>query len=387
MQNFVTTNLGHDILSPFSPSANSDLGIKSNISSIFFPQSYFTSSEPTVIVDHRTGAKKMPHQNSFWQRSFPLSRSTDYCIYDSNAPVENEYITYLNSRGLGSKLISSDEASKFSSSYRRFQFKPQSNPINRELSDKEIFLKFCESSGVNVESFDSYTSDNISKKSLEKILEKFGDQVILRDVEGSGGVGIYVLRKGDNEKEVLEGILKDSKRGSIKYVAQKFHEDVTSPSCIGVCDERGFRILNNTEQIIDDNAYAGTYLTMRCDDPTILSMTQKIGNSLFENGYRGAFGVDYIRTPQGLLLPIELNARATAAFYPHEVLCRLRENGNSFEEISNTAYEPTHRAFPSFKEFYNSPQRKEIESKYGRDLIFSQPGLLKDAMISVLVPK
>lgn len=359
-----------------------------DIEYLFFPQSYFTNEDFPVIVDHRTILKKMPDQKSAWQRSLPLAREQDYCVFDPRAPLEQEYVDYLASKGLGSKLLSPEGDSNLDSSYQRFKFRPLSNPINAELSDKERFLHFCKDSGVNVEDFASYSSDDMSKTSLDAILERFGDQVILRDVQGSGGDGIYVLRRGDNERNVLEGILRDSKNSSVKYVAQKFHEDVTSPSCIGVCDERGFRILNNTEQAVDDSkAYAGTHLTMQCDDPEILSQTQNLGALLHEKGYRGAFGVDFIRTPQGLLLPIELNARATAAFYPHEALCRLREKGFKFEEISSVAYEPTQRSFSSFRDFYNSPHRYQIEAKYGDSTIFTQPGLLKDGFISALVPR
>mgnify|MGYP006288754107 FL=1 len=176
---------------------------------------------------------------------------------------------------------------------------------------------------------------------------------------------------------------------STNYVVQRFYDDVTSPSIIGVSDVNGARILNNTEQLIENNAYEGTTLNLDLDDPQLLQEGQKLARALNEIGYEGAFGGDFIRTLNGRVLPIELNARVTAAYYPHEVLCRLNEAGGDFNSMTYIQYVPVSRSYDSFGDFRKSNDFVRLSEKYGDDSLMLQPGLLsgETPYISVMIPK
>ncbi|MFP4401782.1 MAG: ATP-grasp domain-containing protein [Candidatus Nanoarchaeia archaeon] len=360
-----------------------DVSLES-VSNLYFPQSYFQNQDSSVI-DHRTQLKRFPNQYSAWQRGLVIGRSElDVCVFDERAPIDEDYMNYLTERGLGTQLVTSGDSQKLD--FKRFEFKPKNN-LNAYLGNKFNFLEFCRKHGITVDDYSKYKKDELSSQTLEGIIERFGDSIIIRHVEGSGGRGIYVYRRGENPLELFEKM--NSDEDSTNYVVQRFYDDVTSPSIIGVSDVNGARILNNTEQLIENNAYEGTTLNLELDNPQLLQEGQKLARALSQEGYDGAFGGDFIRTPDGRILPIELNARVTAAYYPHEVLYRLNERGEDLTSISYVQYVPVSRNYSSFGEFKKSKDFARLTEKYGDDSLMLQPGLLsaQTPYISVIIPK
>ena len=188
----------HSFSFPETPNqlSSSNTTKTAELSNLFFPQSYFQDPNPKLI-DHRTQLKRFPNQYSAWQRGLIIGREgVDSCVYDERSPVDEDYMNYLSKKGLGvQQLVTPQEAQRLN--YESFEFRPQSN-LNVLLGNKYNFLKFCQEAGIDVDDFELYRKSSFSKNSLESILEKFGDSVIIRDVEGSGGKGIYVHRRGEN---------------------------------------------------------------------------------------------------------------------------------------------------------------------------------------------
>jgi hypothetical protein len=102
-------------------------------------------------------------------------------------------------------------------------------------------------------------------------------------------------------------------------IAEVFHETLQSPSCQGLIDEDQVVILSTHDQILsglDHQIYSG------CLFPAsilyrlaIQVMTEKIGQTLYLQGVKGFFGVDYILS-DSQIYAIEINLRVTGTTHP-----------------------------------------------------------------------
>lgn len=345
-------------------------------SSSFSPMSFLDTLDP-VKINFDSNSKKLPNQKSFWQRGYAISRPQDICIQNEETPLENDYIAYLDSLELGTSKLR-ENSNDDDLEMRLFSY---GKKLTKGLENKRAFIAWCRFNGIIVPDFDIIIAgDSDLEDKLSSLYESKGP-LIARAVDGSGGVGTYEIT-GDIDK-LTERIVSENSPDK-ELVIQKFYDVESSPSGMGYISSKGTQIFNTTQQITKNSSYAGTLIDVSegGDVGNVSSETKVIAEKLHKTGFRGFFGVDFIRLKNGTVYPVELNDRITAAFFPNEIGFRLKSQGKSIDKIEYLPYKKLTRSYDSWRDFKKSSDYMELG---GNDrTVFLHPGLLSDGFITTL---
>ncbi|MBJ8030421.1 ATP-grasp domain-containing protein [Bacillus cereus group sp. N21] len=173
--------------------------------------------------------------------------------------------------------------------------------------------------------FFCYNSEDL-QHAYQVLREEGFQKVVLKIPYGSSGKGLRIL---ENEKQFFSLLRFIQRRGhAFEFLLEGWHTIDRSLNSQLLIQDEGCHLLAITEQIIDENGvYTGTNYTPRYDDD-LLERYQldiiKIGELLYEDGYRGILGIDSVLDREGKLFPIiEFNARFTQATYLLSLITKL----------------------------------------------------------------
>lgn len=159
-------------------------------------------------------------------------------------------------------------------------------------------------------------------------LEKFGmDQlskgfsIIIKKPYGASAKGLFITNSIDMFNILLKRIKKYTIQKELNIIIEKWYEKVYDINYQVIINNNGrIKYIKPKRQIIKAGVYMGStmekeFLTKVQQDMYIM-YAKKIGNYLFELGYRGVASIDSIITNNGVIYPIvEINARFSLSTY------------------------------------------------------------------------
>lgn len=156
-----------------------------------------------------------------------------------------------------------------------------------------------------------------------------GRHLTAEPADGLRGYAELVFRHGAIVECEVQGVL-----GSIGQFGQVGSDGVRTSAAY--------------EQLMDGSKFLGGVYDSRRRDQTIARMTQAVGERLHDLGYRGDYGVDYVRTTRGAVA-VEINLRKVGSL--HSLAYGAALGGRSSDALFDDAEdaEPLLVAFRSFR--------------------------------------
>jgi len=147
------------------------------------------------------------------------------------------------------------------------------------------------------------------------MLNEYGAVMVRSDLS-IGGHGVWKV-VGEPDFERLNAGVERSERSRL-FVLQPLLEVNNSPNVQYDIREDGAELLGvSAQQMSQSFAFGGNeYPCLLGDDPRILEQSERVGRWLFEAGYRGIVGIDFIVTSSREVFIVEINPRVNTSTFP-----------------------------------------------------------------------
>ncbi len=150
------------------------------------------------------------------------------------------------------------------------------------------------------------------------MLNEYGAVMVRSDLS-IGGHGVWKVEgeEGESDFERLRVGVGRSDRSRL-FVLQPLLEVTNSPNVQFDISEAGPELLGvSAQQMTQSFAFGGNeYPSPLGDDEQLLDQGERVGRWLYEAGYRGVVGIDFIVTSSGEVFIVEINPRVNTSTFP-----------------------------------------------------------------------
>lgn len=321
------------------------------------------SKNRRMVFGHDIGSLQstQPFEFFYNERALIIANKADTVLL--NRAVDPSYIQYMKSIGIGPEQIVVFNSQNIYEGVKSLPSKPENatyspfiskkvdklvqekltthyigNPehITNKYYDKTQFKTICTSLGIKTAPgsiFVRTDSPQKDQKNLQYLLDSalsLNGEAILRHATGEAGSDIFIVNK-DTKYDVMQKVL----NGTGNYVVESKLEVTKSPCVLGFIDRKGPTLAAVSSQVLLNGIeYNGSIINYeKSVDKAVYDSFIKLGTKMHKDGYRGPFGIDYIYTKDGDIMPCECNARVNGSFYPHELRQNLLRKGHTFNYI------------------------------------------------------
>ncbi len=240
--------------------------------------------------------------------------------------------------------------------------------ISNMYNDKTNLRRVLESLGTYPLTAGGIYEENSGYDMLKSLVERTissssHNKVFIRRGLGASGYGQYLI-DGSNNTNIynqLKAVYDEIETSGGDYLVEEFLNVSNSPSVIAFIDESKIIPLAQTTQVLHDRKHAGNLIDLT-EDQNYIRFAMPLLENMFENGYYGQVGIDFINTDKGLYI-CEVNARGTGAFFPASVLYRINTGvGNdSMKVVMSDTIKIS--APEDINSYYDKLERAKLEPK------------------------
>ncbi|MCH8519898.1 MAG: hypothetical protein LAT82_04040 [Nanoarchaeota archaeon] len=193
------------------------------------------------------------------------------------------------------------------------------------LEDKINFRNFALNNHLPyVEGGKIFSKETGDDSDLEKMIKEVGDKsgVVIRATTGAGvNFVLPDIRNKEEFRVVIEDIMRGRGEQKESFLVEPRLELVSNPNRTAYITDNGQIIpISISEQLVDENLKFTGSIFDRTQTPDSTPYLDLIGNRLYEDGYRGVFGVDLMRDVNNNSYMVEANVRTNASNYTSEIL-------------------------------------------------------------------
>jgi hypothetical protein len=173
-------------------------------------------------------------------------------------------------------------------------------------------------------------------------------KVIIKLNRSSNAYGNIILENPINNVQLKDFLL--NWRNSYpeqpeEYIVEEYKPFIGAPSIEMFIGETGPQVTYLCDQYFQKGLFSGMVSPPSLEKDAVSSALNeaaiRVGDYLFETGYRGIVDLDAGLTAAGDLFFTEINARRTAGTFIHELICRLSGNSGQYPAwISNSISKP-----------------------------------------------
>lgn len=207
-----------------------------------------------------------------------------------------------------------------------------SSTQNKKYEKKDKFRKVLESIGISPIPGKIYPINEFLELSYKEISEQYGKKIVLQmpDFLLGGGKGTVFINSSKEFYKFTDTLRETGtyKKTTIKQMIVMPFIQGTSASVVACATRHGVFSSRINNQIIDrpevmntnkgSGVFVGHEFTTRYSEKIekqARELVVKIGEYMYEHGYKGIFGIDIIvDTKNQKVYPVECNARYTGAF-------------------------------------------------------------------------
>jgi len=201
--------------------------------------------------------------------------------------------------------------------------------IRMRFENKQQFRVEGEKAGINLVPGETLLVDDLDEKRWEKYREELGERLVfqLPDYTVGGGFGTFFVNTKEEFKGFKEFVERRRKVREIKTVNVTKYIEGEHSSITGCATKHGTVTSVLQKQIMDQPELAGLHgrsgvwlghdwyaSYSEKEQLAAEEQCQKWGSHIYEQGYRGIFGLDVVVDKEGKIWPIECNSRYTGAF-------------------------------------------------------------------------
>jgi hypothetical protein len=198
-------------------------------------------------------------------------------------------------------------------------------------NDKSAFKTLCRQLDIPVvrgSSFDMHPEDTNNCTEMENVIKSYlsnCETVIIRGTIGEAGVSLYKTKGNDVSKIYHEIAI----TGEKTVIIEPFLNVSSSPNDQWVISRNGtINSLGMRDQICERGmVHVGTLKGAKTPPDIsnyIIKTSATIVNNMFELGYQGVVGIDYIVSNDGIF-PVENNARFNGSSYVNMIVDNIEE--------------------------------------------------------------
>jgi hypothetical protein len=269
------------------------------------------------------------------QRDHPEEEASPEDSVDSTFLLENHRVRqYIKGFDGRIHLFVYQSTDGIEETCRQFGWNIIGNPtrLRREFGDKGKFRCVLQRLGIPVVPGEQVSLEELMRRGYHNFSSRLGGNMVfqLPDITKGGGRGTFFVRSQEDYLDFLSCISTGSYRGyAIKSViVAKFIEG--TPASVAVCATRHGALISSIQtQVMDipevldvprgNGFFCGHDWSYRHYPASlqerITSIARKLTNHMWNSGYRGIFGIDFVvDDEEGEVYPMECNTRYTGAF-------------------------------------------------------------------------